>query len=212
MATQIDLKKLEKRAFRANFQDGLWDIFLGLMLIQMCFGPILGGYYGLSPAVVLLMLLVYATIVIGVFWYAKKYIVLPRLGLVKFGAKRQKRSKRFKLILSVSVALGVALFTGFLGLYQNGMPVNISGPMLLYGLAAVFGIGAVVVFSLMAYYMDFTRAYLYGWFYAVGVLSTFWLLEQEIYFPYVAVFFAAIMVLTGLVLFIRFLHEHPLQD
>ncbi len=212
MTTQIDLKQLERKAFRSNFRDGLWDIFLGLMLIQMCFGPILSGYYGISPTLILLMLLLYATIVLGGFWYAKKYVVLPRIGLVKFGTRRQKQGKRFKLLLSVSVALAVALFGVFLRLYQTGASTDLSGPVLLYGLAAVFGVGAVIVFSLMAYYMDFSRAYVYGWFYALGVLSTFWLMEQEIYLPYGAVLFTAVMVLIGIVLFIRFLREHPLQD
>ncbi|MCA9952230.1 MAG: hypothetical protein KDE48_21410 [Anaerolineales bacterium] len=208
----IDLQDLERKAFRSNFQDGLWDIFLGLMLVQMCFGPILGGYYGLAPTTILLILLLYAAVVLGGFWYAKKYIILPRLGVVKFSQQRQKRRKRFKLVLSISVAWGVALFGIFLGLYQTGVPTNVTGPVILYGLAIVFGVGAVIVFSLMAYTMDFTRAYVYGWFYAFGVLSTFWLMEQGVFFPYGAVLLTAIMVLIGLVLFIRFLHEHPLQD
>ena len=63
----IDLQDLERKAFRSNFQDGLWDIFLGLMLVQMCFGPILGGYYGLAPTTILLILLLYAAVVLGGF-------------------------------------------------------------------------------------------------------------------------------------------------
>ena len=36
MTQNINLKALEKKAWRSVFQDGLWDIFLGLLL--MAFG------------------------------------------------------------------------------------------------------------------------------------------------------------------------------
>ncbi len=210
MSQSIDLKELERRAFRTNFQDGLWDIFLGLLLLQMSFGPVLGSSSELSEIAILAFMLVYTTIVLGSFWYIKKTIVLPRLGVVKYGPARQKKRKKLSLALALSVLLGVLLFLGAITLYQTGAPQEISGPVLLAALATVFGATAVIVFSLMAYFMDFPRAYLYGWFYALGVISTFWLLEQGVTFPWIALLLSGTMILIGLTLFVRFLHYHPL--
>ena len=210
MSQSIDLKDLERRAFRANFQDGLWDIFLGLLLLQMSFGPVSGSSSELSEIAILAFILVYTTIVLGSFWYIKKTIVLPRLGVVKYGPARQKKRKKLSLALALSVLLGVLVFLGAITLYQKGAPQEISGPVLLAALATVFGVTAVIVFSLMAYFMDFPRAYLYGWFYALGVISTFWLLEQGVTFPWIALLLSGTMILIGLTLFVRFLHYHPL--
>ena len=35
MQPEINLKELERRAWRSVFQDGLWDIYLGLLLMAM---------------------------------------------------------------------------------------------------------------------------------------------------------------------------------
>ena len=34
---QINLKELERKAFRSTYQDGLWDMYFGLIVICMSF-------------------------------------------------------------------------------------------------------------------------------------------------------------------------------
>jgi len=41
MSQTINLKELERKAWRSVFQDGLWDIFLGLLLLAMAIGALL---------------------------------------------------------------------------------------------------------------------------------------------------------------------------
>jgi len=35
MTDNLDLKELEKKAWRSTFQDGLWDIYFGLLIFGM---------------------------------------------------------------------------------------------------------------------------------------------------------------------------------
>ena len=35
MNTPLNLKELERKAFRSFYQDGIWDIFFGLMMLAM---------------------------------------------------------------------------------------------------------------------------------------------------------------------------------
>ncbi len=74
MSTNIDLNKLEQKAYRTNFQDGLWDIFLGLLLFQSVIDLVL---YELDwpPAVILLTTLGYVVLV----------LIGPILLVIRFG-------------------------------------------------------------------------------------------------------------------------------
>jgi len=65
----------------------------------------------------------------------------------------------------------------------------------------------------MAYFLDFNRLYLYGWFFAGSIILT------ELSRNYVGtiydnvlgfVIFGGIMILIGVIYFIRFLQKYPL--
>ena len=122
---QINLKELERKAFRSTYQDGLWDMYFGLIIISMSiffFRPATGY----SPLNILLML---ASMVVAyvLFWAGKRFIILPRMGQVKFGDKRAKRKKTMMLVLGVVVFIQAALlviqfvpaFNGISGPYFN---------------------------------------------------------------------------------------------
>ena len=87
MSQALDLKQLERLAFRRTYQDGLYDIYIGGNIRQLC--PVC--FYGLSRQREsnFLIPLLYLVLGLGlsglVFWMGKKYITLPRIGLVKFG-------------------------------------------------------------------------------------------------------------------------------
>ena len=82
-----DSKDLERRAWRSVFQDGLWDIALGIMFLGVGLSTTLGlgrGWTYLEYAAA--MALSIALIRIG-----KQRITLPRLGWVRFGPKAERR-------------------------------------------------------------------------------------------------------------------------
>ena len=97
MSEKLNLKELERKAWRSFFDDGLWDIYLGLLLallgvsafldrLELTEAVVMGIYIGLLIVVMLGM------------WAAKRFITVPRLGRVKFGAERQKRRKKTSLV------------------------------------------------------------------------------------------------------------------
>ena len=211
MTTRLDLKDLERKAYRANFQDGLWDIYLGLLLVQMAFGPLLFEQ-GWSPIWILLLMAGFVTMVLVGFVAAKKWIITPRLGLVTYSQERQKKKRKLTLVLSLSALGGVVtllLSTVAFQLVRNGSLGSWSEAIGLMPFA-LFLVTAVTVFSLGAYYMDFTRAYVYGWFYGLAFPLNILLVEMlDITIPLVTILFSTIMVGIGLYLFIQFVRTHP---
>ncbi|MDH5684620.1 MAG: hypothetical protein OEZ20_09175, partial [candidate division WOR-3 bacterium] len=87
MLLGIDLKEMEKKAWRTYFGDGIWDIYLGLIFIGMGFLAVLDkigasellryGQFGLLMSLGIIILTI-----------GKKKITIPRLGYVEFGPKR----------------------------------------------------------------------------------------------------------------------------
>ena len=103
MSENINLKELEKKAFKSTFKDGLWDIQLGFIILALT--PLINNDYLLIP---------YYAVIIVLFMAAKKFVTVPRIGLVKFGKKRNKSMKKLRLILVISV-----LFIRFLRDYPK---------------------------------------------------------------------------------------------
>ena len=75
MSQEIDLKQIERKAFRSTYQDGLWDIFFGLVVVSMAiymYHPE-GGY---SARNIIGFLVGYGVANL-IFWAGKKFITLP---------------------------------------------------------------------------------------------------------------------------------------
>jgi hypothetical protein len=210
MTTDIDLKQLERKAFRSTFQDGLWDIFLGLLLLNMGGGTLLGGS-GMSPLWSMVVLTVFVGLVLLGFWAGKKYITTPRIGSVKFGPQRRSRLKRVRAVLFLSVLMGVLMFLWGWGAWSGSLPYLLAElPIPAY----VWAVQCLVVFSVAAYFMDVTRFYLYGVLYALpfplGILlarNTALSGTHSMALTFGSA--GGIMVLIGVLLFIRFVRRYP---
>ena len=111
MNTDFDLKSIERKAFHAFLNDGLLEMFIGILLLCMAAGDIL-DVIGVSYRWTYLAI----TAAVLAFIWAKKRITRPRIGYVVFGEKRRaKRRKLLTLIILVQVlTLGilVAVWTG----------------------------------------------------------------------------------------------------
>jgi len=210
---QLSFKALEKKAFRSFFKDGIYDVFLGLILLS--FGlPLILNEFGLLDYVTIKMpLLIPLSLNIGAlvfFIVGKKYITAPRLGIVRFGKTRKRKMMHVKLLLAISVLIGVITF--FLSLFKvlpvggkTGVPIPI----------IIFSIQVLIVFSLAAYFMDFTRLYLYAFLFAVSMPVTFWLKKNTVMtHPTLWVFSltAVPMLIVGWIQFVRFLRQYPRKE
>ena len=210
MSESFDLKTIEKKAFRATYQDGLWDIYEGGTVLCMSFL----AYTTASEAKPLLrfgLFMAGLCLFYFIFWGGKKYITTPRMGQVKFGPQRQRRKLIMTSVLAGIVLLQVILLVGTfllwknpgwatdLGLYTTNRDLE---RMVVAVIGALF-VGPSMV--LLAYFKDFLRGYYIAIVTAVAVFALIWF-GQPVYL----IIAGLLIMIPGVVLFVRFLREHPL--
>ena len=206
MSQNLDLKAIERKAFRSVHQDGLWDIYLGgLLLVLSLFFAIPESGEGELTFMALALLGV--AVVFAFFQLGKKYITVPRMGQVKFGAERQKRKVTLAWIMGgfVLVTLGVLLFSLYVWTADAPFDVNLA-PLL--GRAVVSTISALIAglsTIVISYFKEFTRGYYIALLMALGFFFTLWL---DTTVPMIAA--GALILVPGLVIFVTFLRQHPL--
>jgi hypothetical protein len=204
------LKEIERKAFRSTFQDGLWDIFLGLLLLNMAIGIVLEDT-SLPLSWIMVMIVPWPFLVLVAFWAGKKFITTPRIGLAKFGPQRKAKMKNLRVVLFLSVLLLVIMF--FLGwaAMGNSLPWWVTEiPLPLY----VWPAQTIIVFGLAAYFLDVPRFYAYGVLYGLPLPVGILLVKNTdlTVLGSMAITFGVavgVMVLIGVILFIRFLREYP---
>lgn len=213
MSEKVDLKELERRAYRSFFGDGIWDLSLGILLFALAVGVAISrvgitwGYIIPDLHVITLSLYVVSTALLVV---GKKYITVPRMGRVRFGPARRRRLSSSALILLGSALLGAILFllVGGEGIPESWRRAVPSGLL-------VFAVNALVVFGLLAYFLDFRRLYGYAVLWALSfpaseAVAAHTALSRASAFLLTVGGFSAVMLVTGMVLLIRFLRDYPI--
>ncbi|UCD08831.1 MAG: hypothetical protein JSU79_10820 [Dehalococcoidales bacterium] len=208
---RITLKELERKAFRSTYQDGLWDLYFGLIVICMSIF-LYRPATGYSPLNIVLML---ASMVgaYALFWAGKRFITLPRMGQVKFGEKRARRKKTMFFVLGVVVLIQVSFLIFQFVAWRNpefGDTVNTFLQEKNAMDLAVATIGSLFVgpsMILIAYFMDFPRGYFIAVMMALAVFLMI-LLNQPIY----SISIGILIAVPGIVLFVRFLQKYPLHE
>jgi hypothetical protein len=211
MSRDINLKELERRAWRSVFQDGLWDIYLGLLLLAMAIGALLSDAGIASETGSLLAHIGLVVLAMLGLWAGKRFITLPRLGRVKFGSKGKARKKQAMLLLLFSALVGAVLFV-FIWLIlrqgrTEGLPLQLIVPI-------IWSVNALVIFSLGAYFLDYERLYLIGVMYAVAVPADR-LLRELVGLDLTFLAFgvpATVILIIGALILIRFLRDYPVPD
>jgi hypothetical protein len=210
MNNLLNLKSLEKKAFQATDQDGLRDIHMGGIVMSMA----VLAYSEASDAFPLLR---FSIFLLGlgasflIFWAGKKYITTPRLGQVKFGPYRERRKRTLVLVLSGIVFVQAVILIGTIILWKNPEWVTRLGfgqtnPDLERLIVAV--IGAMFVgpsIALISYFNDFPRGYYIAFIVSMGVFSLVWFGK-----PSYLIVAGLLVVVPGIILFVRFLRTHPL--
>jgi hypothetical protein len=198
---KYNLKEIERRAYRATFQDGLWDIFMGLVFVVFGLIPLLRDIFGLADnglVIAHITLLVVAGLVL---WAGKKFVTMPRIGYVQYSQERRQKLNIVRVVLALSVAFGVIVFIALVG-----------GDLGLMGLSLILAANILIVLGAMAYLMDYDRLIGYAVLWAMSmpigvVLENNSILSDA---PMVFVVTGGIAVIVGLVLFVRFLSEYKL--
>lgn len=206
MSKSIDLKALEKKAWRSVFQDGLWDIYLGILLMAFAVSAWLdtlsisedlrmGIYIGV---------MLFAMLVLGV---GKRFITIPRMGRVKFGVKRKKMQNYTRLVLLFSVVVGLIMYWVTASIYA-GESGGIFSMRWLMPLVWVLNI--VIVAGAAAYFLEYDRLYIIGLLYALTVPLDFVIkiATQVDVGMYIFLVAGLIILLMGSVYLYRFMRDH----
>lgn len=208
MSQNINLKELERKAWRSVFQDGLWDIYLGLLLMALAIYALLSKTK-LPEAQQMVIYIGLMALSMLVLWAGKRFITLPRMGRVKFGPRGKTRRRKAAVLLAISVLVGalVSIVTSLAlkGNLSDGLPLHLVVP-------AAWALNMLVLFSLGAYFLDYDRLYLIGVLYALAVPLLIWLDEfAGIKLGFIALAVpAGIILIVGLVVLVRFLRDYPL--
>ncbi|MFX1498122.1 MAG: hypothetical protein ACFFBH_11390 [Promethearchaeota archaeon] len=203
----IDLKALEKKVYRSFFEDGFWDIFIGMLILGLGFSWTRIFFEIFEPFDLMIILIIWNIVTLLIYYLGKKFITIPRLGIVKFGEKRKARQKRLKIFLLVNVLFGVIVFIltffGFLEFLALGGSLT---PL------AIGLISFTIPFSIIAYFLGFNRLYIYSLmaglsFFASDLIFSFLgsPLDTIIGFGIPG----GIIVIIGLVYLFKFLHKYP---
>ncbi|MFQ5820765.1 MAG: hypothetical protein ACE5I5_12310 [Candidatus Heimdallarchaeota archaeon] len=209
MTQQINLNELEKKAYRSMFQDGLWDIFLGLMITGSALHPLLLDIGIPKPLNLFLMPL----IAILIFYTGKKFITIPRMGQVKFGPKRQAAQKKLRIaVIFIVLVTWIILILAISRFSDIGPLEGLTGHLFIVILIILIITAPLCV---VAYFLDFDRLYVYAVLF--GMAFPF----AELLYPYVGSplqwvipfgIIGGIGVVTGLVYLIQFVRKYPKID
>jgi hypothetical protein len=192
MKQQIDLNKVEKAAFFTYFQDGLWDICLGLFMMGIFINELIGDkndyrllWLGLPAVLVMLV--------------GKWLVTLPRMGYVEFAPKRKRKIAGLAVLLFVTSLIGLFVYIA------NTVGGDL--PQWLMGIRGKLWVPLVTffIFSIIAFLLDFRRLVY------IGLLFAFVAIPTRSLFPHsIKLLFVTVMMLApGLYLFVRFLRKYP---
>jgi hypothetical protein len=202
VSQKINLKEAERKAFRITYNDGLWDIFLGCFFLMFAIGPYLSPSLGDFWSSV--VFLPFWGVVFLVILLIRKCVVTPRIGVVKFGLARKTKLVKFSVVMLVINV--VAFILGLVAALSLG---RVPGQMI----TIIFGLILLIGFSTAAYFLDFNRLYIYGLLVGLSPLVGEWLWTHGYAthhgFPVAFGTSAGIMILVGLVVFVRLLHDNP---
>jgi len=202
MSETIDLKELEKKAWKSTLEDGIFEIYFGILHLSLALGIVLDKILPESLSAIITLSFIGLGFIF--FLIAKKYISQPRIGKVKFARPRIMRYVKTIALLTVN-------FIVILIIYLIRFSLKI--PMYLYGLIVGL-LFFTLPLSFVAYLLQFNRLYV------IAILTGLSFFLDEIFalltipgpFDSLLAFgiISIIIISIGIVVFIQFLQKYPL--
>ncbi|UCD37077.1 MAG: hypothetical protein JSW54_09600 [Fidelibacterota bacterium] len=204
--SMIDLKALERKVWRSSFQDGFWDLFIGIMVLGFAVIPLINDVmhsdfwssFAWLPINLVALLLLYL---------GKRYITTPRIGLTRPDPRRKRR-------LTLLAGINVAVLS--LGVVA-GAVTAVDGGKALLGIYPYFvGLMILAIFSVCAYLFRVQRFYLYGLLLVLAptigdtpLLRSWPATAFHHGYPVTFGSIAVMIIITGIVLLVRFIRATP---
>jgi hypothetical protein len=190
MVPDVDLKQIQRKVYMTFFQEGLWDIFLGLFIVGWGLSILTEAVY--LPAISFIGLYF-------VIWGIKKWLTYPRIGYVRFSETSRRRITARFIILGTVVLLLGAVAAVLWGIGTRPQWLADYFPLIFNGMLA-----AIVCF--VAYWAIVNRFYLHAALIFLGAVFHLWLgIRWE--FGFIGA--GGIIVLIGLGILISFLRKYP---
>ena len=191
MTEEMDLRKIEKKAWSTYMsQDGLYDIFIGIMLLTLA---IQAYFYNIWFTSLIFVAVLVVTL-------GKRFITLPRIGLVKFGKTRMM--KQMKMMIALLIVFLAVLTLYYLSVLGN-KPHEIVSRLAIPALIAS-------IFVIVAFFLNYIRLGIYGLLYAFSEILR-GVYDKPI--RNIAVLIIGIIALIiGLYVLLQFLKKYPLPD
>jgi hypothetical protein len=211
MSQTNTIKDAERQVFQlATFEDGFWEIYLGLFfalmsiysLTRRLLGPVINAVCFLGAALVL----------VGLVWLVKRAFTLPRIGVVRFGSGTKRAIKTTHLITWALVIATFAIMILSAGHLLNeptwkALPQWVSD----FDVDMVFALVIIATFSLAAYTMGLPRFYLYGFLLGVSnFTSTVLHVYEGVLFQWPVALAAGIIIASGIMVLLKFRRKYPL--
>ena len=157
------LSEVQKRTVRLlSYEDGLWDLLLGMIFVLLAVYPITRARLG--PAWNLALFAGLVLLMTGIHAVVRRRISVPRLGYVK-----ARYTPAHKLILAITIAL-VVLTAGLVvltlvrpGWLAGPSAVDPPGWVQAYRVEILVLLALVGLFSAMGSFFGVPRLFLYGW-------------------------------------------------
>ena len=141
-----ELRAIQRKVHMSLFEDGVWDIFLGLFVLGWGLAILTDGAYVPGVMFVCLYFMV---------WGIKKWLTYPRIGYVRFSSTSRRRITARFFVLGTAVLLLGALAAVMWGTESRPQWLADYFPVIFNGmLAAVVG--------LVAYWAMVNRFYLHA--------------------------------------------------
>lgn len=189
MNMDTDLKKLVRRTYLVFFQDGLWDIFLGLFIIGWGVGILTDMAYLVGSWFIGLYFIM---------WGLKRWLTYPRIGYVKLGDREKKIWVGISIVLGIMVLVGVLFAIAFITderpqWIQDYFPLFFSGMLaiLVGGVAWSFGIYRFLLHAALI----FIAGAVHQW--------------SDIQWAHTYLGAGVVIVLLGIVILVRFIQKYP---
>jgi hypothetical protein len=213
MSETTDLRQVQRRVHQLiSFEDGLWDLLLGIIFMFLAIYPVtrelLGPVWNLVLNLSLMTLMVVGQLVV------RHFVSRPRIGYAQPRRYPKLRLVVAFTVLMVLITFGLVLLT----LLSPGFGSSLSGPAqapparsYLVEIIVMLVMGAL--FSALGYLFGVTRMYFYGWMLGLANLASVYMEHNAGWTFLVPMAIAAgIIIIIGCVLLVRFLRKYPVRE
>jgi hypothetical protein len=199
VSTSIDLKEIERRAYLSYYGDGLLDIFVGVVILSIPFHIITDTLW-MSGIMIAVLLPLWAV--------GKRYITVPRMGVVKFGSART--GSLIRMYAAVVVGLLITFLAG-LGVFlaaKDTMPpwLDVGLGWLAENSLLALGFVALAILSFGAAMSGINRLYGYGLLGLITLATGHFLDGSGALFT---ALWGGLVILCGLFMLARFIRQYP---